>query len=139
MIDCLAKTKPSSLKYRTTKPRSRPSYPTISTDSSRRNILRWLQTTHTTDPKLCSSLDHTDDTFMAFSSILVWELVVGNPARMAESVANADGVWRDHASIAVGALPCVFREASHNVRAAAGLPSEGWCYTSAVLTRVELH
>jgi hypothetical protein len=39
---------------------------------------------------------------------------------MAESVTAADGARRDDASISIGALPCVVREASHYVDSVAG-------------------
>ena len=95
--------------------------------------MSWFQSTHTANPELRSSLSHANNPAGTFTSVLVWELVVRNPAWMAESVANADGPRRYDATISIGTLPCVGCEASHYVGSAAGLPARGRRHAGAVM------
>ncbi len=95
--------------------------------------MSWFQSTHTANPELRPSLSHANNPAGTFASVLIWELVVRDPAWMAESVANADGVRRDDATISIGTLPCVGCETNHYVGSAAGLPARGRCHAFAVM------
>jgi hypothetical protein len=108
-------------------PHLRPCNPPIPTNRSRRHILRRLQPTNTTNPKLSSALNYTHNATCTLASILAQQFIVRYPARMAEGVADAFGAGRDDTSGAVGTLPGVGREACHDIDAgdtAACLPTE---------------
>jgi len=95
--------------------------------------LNRLKSTHTTDSKLCSTLDNTHDAIGASGSIGIEELVIRDPARVMESITDAFSSRRDDACVTIGTLPSGCGEAGHDAGSSACLATEGWSYASAVL------
>jgi hypothetical protein len=92
-----------------------------------------LKSTHTTYSKLCSALDNTYNALGTGASIGIEELIIWDPAWMAESITDAFSSRRDVACIAIGTLPGGCCEAGHDVGSSTCLATEGRSYAGAVL------
>jgi hypothetical protein len=98
--------------------------------------LRWLESTNTANSKLRSSLSDANNTAGTLRAILVWKIVIGDPTRVSEGIADTLGARRYNTRIAIRTLPSVGCETGHDVGATTGLTPKGRRYTGTVLTGV---